>query len=166
MGGNDTISGGADGDLINGGTGFDQIIGGEGDDSLFGSRGSDIVSGMAITGDGPLDLEDVAASDLAELGTRVAISGSDGSDIVHGGADTDVLIAGDGDTVTGTAAGAQGSADIAEGKVDGNTFTWKQDITVPMPMTLEGTATVEGDSMAGNIKAGAFGEMPFKASKQ
>ena len=72
----------------------------------------------------------------------------------------------DGDTVSGTAAGAQGSADIADGKVDGDTFTWKQDITVPMPMTLEGTATVAGDTMAGSIKAGAFGDMPFKAEKQ
>ncbi len=72
----------------------------------------------------------------------------------------------DGDSVSGTAAGAQGAADIADGKIDGDTFTWKQDITVPMPMTLEGTATVGGDEMTGAIKAGAFGEMPFKASKQ
>lgn len=72
----------------------------------------------------------------------------------------------DGDTVTGTASGAQGSAEIAEGKVDGVTFTWKQDITVPMPMTLEGKTTVAGDEMTGAIKAGAFGDMPFKASKQ
>ncbi|MEO1170389.1 MAG: hypothetical protein AAFW97_16920 [Pseudomonadota bacterium] len=71
----------------------------------------------------------------------------------------------EGDTVTGVNAGATGSADVQEGKVDGDTFTWKMDITVPMPMTLEGTATVEGDKMAGNIKAGAFGEMPFTATK-
>ncbi len=71
-----------------------------------------------------------------------------------------------GDTVTGSSAGAQGSADIAEGKVDGDTFTWKQDITVPMPMTLEGNATVAGDKMTGKIKAGAFGDMPFEATKQ
>ena len=71
----------------------------------------------------------------------------------------------EGDTVTGTNAGAQGSVDIQEGKVDGDTFTWKMDITVPMPLTLEGNATVEGDTMAGNIKAGAFGDMPFTAKK-
>ena len=72
----------------------------------------------------------------------------------------------DGNTVTGTSSGAQGSADIAEGKVEGDTFTWKQDITVPMPMTLEGNATVGGGEMTGSIKAGAFGDMPFKATKQ
>ncbi|MFN2258986.1 MAG: hypothetical protein ABR601_04025 [Parasphingopyxis sp.] len=72
----------------------------------------------------------------------------------------------EGDTVTGSNAGAQGSVDIQEGKVDGDTFTWKMDITVPMPLTLEGKATVEGDTMAGSIKAGAFGDMPFTANKQ
>lgn len=71
----------------------------------------------------------------------------------------------DGDTVTGTNAGAQGSAEIQDGKIDGNTLTWKMDITVPMPLTLEGTATVEGDTMTGSIKAGAFGSMPFTASR-
>jgi hypothetical protein len=71
----------------------------------------------------------------------------------------------EGDTVTGTNAGATGSADVQEGKVDGNTLTWKMDITVPMPLTLEGTATVEGEAMTGSIKAGAFGDMPFKATK-
>lgn len=71
----------------------------------------------------------------------------------------------DGDTVSGTNAGATGSADVKDGKIAGDTLTWKMDITVPMPMTLEGTAKVDGDSMAGTIKAGAFGEMPFKATK-
>jgi phage repressor protein C with HTH and peptisase S24 domain len=71
----------------------------------------------------------------------------------------------DGDSVSGTNAGATGSADVKDGKIDGNTLTWKMDITVPMPMTLEGTATVDGDSMSGTIKAGAFGEMPFSATK-
>jgi hypothetical protein len=71
----------------------------------------------------------------------------------------------DGDTVTGTNAGATGSAEVQDGKIDGNTLTWKMDITVPMPMTLEGTATVDGNAMNGSIKAGAFGEMPFTAKK-
>jgi hypothetical protein len=71
----------------------------------------------------------------------------------------------DGSSVTGSNAGAQGSVDIQDGNVDGDTFTWKMDITVPMPMTLEGTATVDGDAMSGTIKAGAFGEMPFSAKK-
>ena len=71
----------------------------------------------------------------------------------------------DGDTVTGTNAGANGSVDIYDGKIDGDTLTWKMDITVPMPLTLEGTATVEGDAMSGKVKAGAFGDMPMSAKK-
>lgn len=76
-----------------------------------------------------------------------------------------MTLAQDGNSVTGSNAGAQGSVDIQDGNVDGDTFTWKMDITVPMPMTLEGTATVDGDAMSGTIKAGAFGEMPFSAKK-
>lgn len=71
-----------------------------------------------------------------------------------------------GDTVTGTNAGAMGSVDIQEGKVDGDKFTWKMDITVPMPLTLEGDVTVEGDKMAGNVKAGAFGNMPMTGERK
>lgn len=71
----------------------------------------------------------------------------------------------EGDTVTGTNAGATGAADVQDGKIDGDTLTWKMDITVPMPMTLEGTATVDGNAMNGSIKAGAFGDMPFTAKK-
>ena len=56
-----------------------------------------------------------------------------------------------GDSWTGTNAGAQGSLDVYDGKVDGNTLTWKMNMTVPMPMTLEGTATVDGDTISGSV---------------
>ncbi len=71
----------------------------------------------------------------------------------------------DGDTWTGTNAGAQGSLDIYDGKVDGNTLTWKMDMKVPMPMTLEGTATVDGDAITGSVKAGMFGSMPMSGTR-
>ena len=71
----------------------------------------------------------------------------------------------DGDTWSGTNAGAQGSLDVYEGKVDGNTLTWKMDMKVPMPMTLEGTATVDGDSITGSVKAGMFGSMPMSGTR-
>ncbi len=67
----------------------------------------------------------------------------------------------DGDTWTGTNSGAQGSIDITDGKVDGNTLTWSMSITTPMPMTLEGTASVDGDALTGSVKAGAFGSFPL-----
>jgi hypothetical protein len=71
----------------------------------------------------------------------------------------------DGDTWSGTNSGAQGSLDVYEGKVDGNTLTWKMDMKVPMPMTLEGTATVDGDVITGSVKAGMFGSMPMSGTR-
>ena len=67
----------------------------------------------------------------------------------------------DGDTFTGQQAGAMGSMDVVDGKVDGNTLTWKMNMTVPMPMKLEGSATIDGDALTGTINAGAFGAMPM-----
>jgi hypothetical protein len=72
---------------------------------------------------------------------------------------------GDG-TFSGQNAGAMGSMDIVDGKIDGNTLTWKMNMTVPMPMTLEGNATVEGDQLTGSVNAGAFGAMPMSGTRQ
>ena len=71
----------------------------------------------------------------------------------------------DGDSWTGTNAGAMGALDVKNGKVDGNTLTWDMDMVVPMPMTLNCKATVEGDTLNGTIKAGAFGEMAMTGTK-
>lgn len=70
----------------------------------------------------------------------------------------------DGATFTGTNSGAMGSNDIS-GEVNGNTLTWKQQMTVPMPMTLDMTATIEGDSVTGTVGAGAFGSFPMSGSR-
>ena len=71
----------------------------------------------------------------------------------------------DGDSWTGSNEGAQGSLDVYDGKVDGNTLTWKMDMKVPMPMTLEGTADVDGDAITGSIKAGMFGSMSMTGTR-
>jgi hypothetical protein len=71
---------------------------------------------------------------------------------------------GDG-TWSGTNAGDQGALDCYDGKVDGNTITWKSNMTVPMPMTLECTATVDGDAITGSVKAGMFGSFPLNGSR-
>jgi hypothetical protein len=36
---------------------------------------------------------------------------------------------------------------------------------VPMPMTLEGTATVDGDAITGSVKAGMFGSMALSGTR-
>ena len=72
----------------------------------------------------------------------------------------------DGDTWTGSNAGQMGALDITDGKVDGNTLTWTMDMKVPMPMKLEGTATVDGDTITGQVKAGAFGTMALSGTRK
>ena len=72
----------------------------------------------------------------------------------------------DGGSFSGKVAGALGSMDVKDGSVDGNTLTWKMDMTVPMPMTLEGTATVDGDNISGEVKAGAFGSMAMSGCRK
>jgi len=72
----------------------------------------------------------------------------------------------DGDSWTGSNAGQMGALDITDGKVDGNTLTWTMDMKVPMPMKLEGTATVDGDTITGHIKAGAFGTMAMSGTRK
>ena len=79
---------------------------------------------------------------------------------------SDVTIDVDGDTFTGTNVGAMGSMDLEGGKVDGNKLTWSMKMTVPMPMTLEGEATVDGDTLTGSVKAGAFGTFPMNGTRK
>jgi hypothetical protein len=70
-----------------------------------------------------------------------------------------------GSTLTGKMAGAQGEIALTDGKVDGNNLTWKAAMTSPMPMTLEFSATVDGDKISGNVKLGAFGNATFTGTR-
>ena len=71
----------------------------------------------------------------------------------------------DGGKLTGTLSGAQGSIEIQDGEVDGSSASWKVDITQPMPLTLEFSATVDGDEISGDVKLGAFGNATFKGTR-
>ncbi len=79
---------------------------------------------------------------------------------------SDVTIVVDGDSFTGSNVGAMGSMELENGKVDGNKLTWSMKMTVPMPMTLEGEATVDGDTLTGSVKAGAFGSFPMSGTRK
>ena len=72
----------------------------------------------------------------------------------------------DGKTFTGSNAGTLGSMDVENGTIDGNTLNWKMNMTVPMPMTLDCTATVEGDQLMGTVNAGAFGNMAMTGTRK
>lgn len=72
----------------------------------------------------------------------------------------------DGDSFTGQLSGGMGSMDVEDGVIDGDTLTWKMKMGLPMPMTLDCEATVDGDAVSGTIKAGIMGSMKFTAQKQ
>lgn len=76
-----------------------------------------------------------------------------------------LTLATDGGTLTGKLSGPQGEIDISDGTVDGNQLAWKADITSPMPMTLEFSATVDGDNISGDVKLGAFGNATFSGTR-
>ncbi|MCC7395199.1 MAG: hypothetical protein IT553_10165 [Sphingomonadaceae bacterium] len=72
----------------------------------------------------------------------------------------------DGSTFTGQNAGAMGSLDVENGKVDGNRLSWVMQMKVPMPMTLTCEATIDGDTLTGTIDTGAFGKMAMNGTRQ
>ncbi len=74
-------------------------------------------------------------------------------------------LATDGGTLTGKISGPQGEIDIEDGTVDGDSLAWKANMTSPMPMTLEFTATVAGDEINGEVKLGAFGNATFTGTR-
>ena len=71
----------------------------------------------------------------------------------------------DGDSLTGTMAGPQGALELTEGKVDGESYSWKAAMTQPMPITLEFSASVDGDAISGDVKLGSFGNATFSGER-
>ena len=74
-------------------------------------------------------------------------------------------IATNGSALTGTQTAQQGSGPLENGKVDGNDVTWSAKITTPLPLTLDFAGTVDGDKLAGSVKAGSFGSFPFSGNR-
>ena len=72
----------------------------------------------------------------------------------------------DGNSWTGSQVGAMGAVDIKDGTVEGDTIKWTMSITVPMPMSLDCSATAEGDTLTGSVGAGAFGSFPMTGTRQ
>jgi len=66
-----------------------------------------------------------------------------------------------GSSFTGTMSGGLGSLDIPDGTVSGDTLSCRIRINSPMPMQVEVTAAVAGDTMSGSVDAGMFGSMPL-----
>jgi hypothetical protein len=73
----------------------------------------------------------------------------------------------DGPTLTGSmsAAMAPEAIEVTDGTVDGDNLAWKASLTQPMPITLEFSATVDGDSISGSVKLGSFGDATFEGKR-
>ena len=71
-----------------------------------------------------------------------------------------------GSTLTGTQGADGNSGEIFDGTVNGNNVSWKVSITNPMPLTLEFTGTVSGDSMSGEMGIGPMGSFPFTGTRE
>jgi hypothetical protein len=67
--------------------------------------------------------------------------------------------------LTGTIGNGSESTPIQDGRADGDTATWKADISNPISMTLEFAVTVTGDNMAGSVKLGMFGNAPLRGTR-
>lgn len=71
-----------------------------------------------------------------------------------------------GTTLTGKMSSKDGSVEIFDGKVDGDTASWKADITQPMPMTLEFSVKVDdADALSGKVKLGMFGDAALTGTR-
>ncbi|WP_174293351.1 hypothetical protein [Sphingomonas bacterium] len=77
---------------------------------------------------------------------------------------TVLTVKSDGARFSGTNAGAMGSMDVA-GDVAGTTLSWKMHLTLPMTMTLDCEATIDGDTLTGKVGAGAFGSFPMSGTR-
>ena len=70
-----------------------------------------------------------------------------------------------GGTLTGTQGAEGNSAEIFDGTVNGDDVTWKVSITNPMPLTLDFSGKVAGDSISGEMGIGPMGSFPFTGKR-
>jgi hypothetical protein len=76
-----------------------------------------------------------------------------------------LTLATSGNVLTGKAVSPQGEMELTDGTCDGDNLTWKAQLTQPMPITLEFSATVDGDNISGEAKLGSFGSAAFSGTR-
>ena len=70
-----------------------------------------------------------------------------------------------GGTLTGTQGAEGNSAEIFDGTVSDDAVAWKVSITNPMPLTLDFSGKVSGDSIVGEMGIGPMGSFPFTGKR-
>ena len=68
-------------------------------------------------------------------------------------------------TLTGTQGADGNSTEIFDGTVNGDDVAWKVSITNPMPLTLDFSGKVAGDSISGEMGIGPMGSFPFTGTR-
>jgi len=76
-----------------------------------------------------------------------------------------LALAANGSDLTGTISNGSETTAIQDGRADGDSASWRANITSPMPMTLEFTVSVTGDNMSGSVKLGMFGNAPLRGTR-
>ena len=71
----------------------------------------------------------------------------------------------DGGGLAGTQSGNGESGAIYDASIDGDDATWKVDITRPLALTVTFTAKIDGDTISGTARAGAFGSSSFSGTR-
>ncbi|WP_260928630.1 hypothetical protein [Novosphingobium sp. 9] len=69
-----------------------------------------------------------------------------------------------GASFTGKVAGALGALSIT-GTVSGDTLEWTMKTPVPIPLEIECSATISGDTLSGTAKAGFMGSYPMTGTR-
>jgi hypothetical protein len=70
-----------------------------------------------------------------------------------------------GGTLTGTQGADGNSTEIFDGTVNGDDVAWKVSITNPMPLTLDFTGKIAGNSISGEMGIGPMGSFPFTGTR-
>jgi len=72
----------------------------------------------------------------------------------------------DGELLTGSIAGDQGTQVFEGGTVEGNNVAWSVQMTGPMgQIKLDFKGTIDGDDISGEIQLGSFGTATFKGAR-
>jgi hypothetical protein len=72
----------------------------------------------------------------------------------------------EGGVLTGQNTSSAETQPLLDGKIDGNALSWSMKATSPFPITLEFEATIMGDRIEGDVKAGMFGKMKLVATRR
>ena len=70
-----------------------------------------------------------------------------------------------GGTLTGTQGADGNSTEIFDGTVNGGDVAWKVSITNPMPLTLDFTGKIAGNSISSEMGIGPMGSFPFTGTR-